>query len=75
MNKKKISFCNSSLSILFRSYSPFSEKGTLPKVKDFFVLDSYLINRWIGTYSGSKSRGVLLNHFYQLKAPIRITFL
>lgn len=41
--KKKISFFFNSilLSILFRSYSSFSEKGTLTKVKDYFVLDSY----------------------------------
>lgn len=41
----------------FRSYSPFSEKGTLNlnKVKDYFVLDSYMLNRWIGGYSGSES--------------------
>jgi len=61
----------------FRSYSPFSEKGTLNlnKVKDYFVLDSYLLNRWIGGYSGSESGGVLLHHFYQLKVPIRIPFM
>lgn len=41
----------------FRSYSPFSEKGDLKikKVKDYFVLDSYLLNRWIGAYSGLES--------------------
>lgn len=57
-------FFNSILSILFRSYSPFSEKEALTKVKDYFVLDSYLLNRWIGAYSGSESWGVLLDHFY-----------
>nr|QGT35022.1 NADH-plastoquinone oxidoreductase subunit 4 [Torilis scabra] len=45
------------------------------KVKDYFVLDSYFFNRWIGTYSGSESWGVLLHHFYQHKAPIIIPFM
>lgn len=55
--KKKISFFYCILSIFFRSYSPFSEKGDLKikKVKDYFVLDSYLLNRWIGAYSGLES--------------------
>lgn len=64
-----------SISILFHSYSPFSEKGPLTKVKDYFVLDSYLLTQWIGTYSGSESWGVLLDHFYERKAPIRIPFM
>lgn len=43
--KRFLFFCNSILlSILFRSYSSFSENGTLTKVKDYFVLDSYLIS-------------------------------
>ena len=71
MNKKKRSLF---AILVFRFYFvPIllsQKRGALSKVKDFFVLDSYLLNRWIGTYSGSKSWGVLLNHFYQLKAPV-----
>ncbi len=49
--------------------------GTSTKLKDYFVPDSHLFNQWIGAYSGSELWGVLLDYFYQLKAPISILFL
>lgn len=39
-------------------------KGILIKIKDYFVLDSYLLTWWIGTYSRSESWVVLLDRFY-----------
>lgn len=61
----------------FRSYSSFLcyEKGTSKILKDFFVPDSNLFNQWMEAYSGSELWGVLLDFFYQLKAPISILFL
>jgi hypothetical protein len=61
----------------FRSYSSFLcyEKGISKFLKDFFVPDSNFINQWMEAYSGSELWGVLLDFFYQLKAPISILFL
>lgn len=61
----------------FRSYSSFLcyEKGTKKILKDFFVPDSNLFNQRMEAYSGSELWGVLLDFFYQLKAPISILFL
>lgn len=39
----------------FHSYSSFSEKGTLKKIKDYFVADNHFFNQWIGGYSESRS--------------------
>ncbi|CAL5363019.1 unnamed protein product [Camellia sinensis] len=63
--EKKLSFFFYSFYFLF--FIPIllsPKKGDLKKVKDYFVPDSYLLNRWIGAYSESKSWGVLLDHFY-----------
>lgn len=75
--KKSFFYCNYiPFSFFFRFYSSFfweKKKGTYKiKIKDYFVSNSHLFNRWIGAYSGSESWGVLLDHFYQLKAPIHI---
>jgi hypothetical protein len=52
-----------------------SEKKGTYSIRDYFVSDSHLFNGWIGVYSGSESWGVLPDHFYKLKAPIRILFI
>lgn len=57
------------------SFSHILYKGILQKVKDYFVRNSYFFNRRIGAYSESESWIVLLDHFYQLKAPIQIPFM
>lgn len=53
----------------------FLRKNGLKKVKGYFVSDSDFYNRWIGAYSGSELWGVLLDHFYEFKAPIIILFI
>lgn len=66
-------------SLFFRSYPSLfcvsKIKGDFQKLKDYFVSDSYLFNRWMEVYSGSEFWGVLPYFFYQRKAPISILFL